>query len=78
MSRLLDHGSADLAESNPAENLPPQCGMLLKLDGTEWVQVAPEEEGEFDCSPDHVVEVSGPFVDAVKLGPDRVSTLYQP
>jgi hypothetical protein len=65
------------AESNPAENLPPECGMLLKLDGPEWVQVAPEEKGEFDCSPDHVVEVSGPFVDAVKLGPDRVSTLFQ-
>ena len=65
------------AESNPAENLPPECGMLLSLDGTEWVQEAPEEEGEFDCSPDYVAEVTGPFVDAVQLGPDRVSQLFQ-
>ena len=65
------------AETNPAENLPPECGMLLQLDGTSWIRVMPEEEGEFDCSEEYVVEVSGPFVDAVQLGPDRVSQLYQ-
>ena len=65
------------AESNPAENLPPDCGMLLKLDGTEFVQVAPEEEGEFDCGPENVIEIEGPVVDQAELGPDRVSTKYK-
>ena len=64
------------AEANPAENLPSGCGMVLKLEGTSWVQAAPEEEGEFDCSDDYVVEISGRVVDQAELGPDRVSTKY--
>jgi hypothetical protein len=65
------------AETNPAENLPPDCGMLLKLDGTKFVQVAPEEEGEFDCGPEYVIEIEGPVVDQAELGPDRVSTKFK-
>jgi ABC-type branched-subunit amino acid transport system substrate-binding protein len=65
------------AETNPGENEPPQCGMLLKLDGTEFVQVAPEEQGEFECSEDFVQEVSGRVVEQAELGPDRVSTRYR-
>mgnify|MGYP006161850183 CR=1 FL=1 len=65
-------------EPHTAENMPPECGMLLKLEGTSWVQVAPEEEGEFDCSPDYVVTISGRVVDQAELGPDRVSTKYLP
>ena len=34
--------------------------MLLKLDGTTWVQAYPEEEGEFDCDPDGTVAADGP------------------
>lgn len=63
-------------ESNPAENLPPECSMLLRLDGAEWIQAFPEEQGEFECSPDYAVEVSGRVVDQAELGPDRVSTRY--
>jgi ABC-type branched-subunit amino acid transport system substrate-binding protein len=64
------------AESNPSENLPPECSMLLQLDGTEWVQAFPEEEGEFVCSSDYVVELSGRVVDQAELDADRVSTRY--
>jgi hypothetical protein len=65
------------AETNPAENLPPECSMVLKLDGGEFIQVSPEEQGEFSCSPDHVQPVSGRVVEQAQLGDDRVSTKYR-
>jgi hypothetical protein len=65
------------AETNPGENLPPECGMILKLEGTSWVQAAPEEEGEMECNPDGAVELSGRVVDQAELDENRVSTKYQ-
>ena len=65
------------AETNPGENLPPECGMLLKLEGTEWVQAFPEEEGEMACNPDGNVALSGRVVDQAELDENRVSTKYQ-
>jgi ABC-type branched-subunit amino acid transport system substrate-binding protein len=65
------------AEANPGENLPPDCVMVLKLDGTAYVQALPAEEGEFACDPDHLAQVEG--IDAVataELGPDRVSRAF--
>ena len=41
-------------EGNPGENLPGDCGMVLKLKGTEFVRVVPEEPGTFDCDPSYV------------------------
>ncbi|HEX8804838.1 MAG TPA: ABC transporter substrate-binding protein [Acidimicrobiales bacterium] len=64
------------AESNPGENLPPECSMLLKLDGTDWVQAAPEETGEFSCDPDYIVPLEGRVVEQANLNDDRVSTTY--
>ncbi len=65
------------AETNPAENLPPECSMVLKMDGGDFVQASPEEQGEFACSSDYVQEVSGRVVEQAQLGDDRVSTKYQ-
>ena len=65
------------AEANPGENLPPQCGLVLKLEGTKYVQAYPEKEGTFDCDPKYVQNVTGRVVDQAKLGPDRISTLYK-
>jgi ABC-type branched-subunit amino acid transport system substrate-binding protein len=65
------------AETNPGGNLPPECGMLLKLEGTEWVQAFPEEEGEMACNPDGNIELSGRVVDQAELDENRVSTKYQ-
>jgi ABC-type branched-subunit amino acid transport system substrate-binding protein len=65
------------AETNPAENLPPECVMVLKLDGTTYVQALPAEEGEFSCDPSYLAEVTG--IDALTtadLGPDRVSQAF--
>ena len=65
------------AESNPGGNMPPECGMLLSLDGTSWVQAYPETEGEMDCDPDGIVPLTGRVVDQAELDENRVSTKYQ-
>lgn len=65
------------AETNPGENMPPECNMLLKLDGTSWVQAYPEEVGEMECNPDGNVELSGRVVDQAELDENRISTKYQ-
>jgi ABC-type branched-subunit amino acid transport system substrate-binding protein len=66
------------AETDPAANMPPQCDMVLNIQGTSFVQFLPEEQGAFECDPKFVAEVS-PTISAVteaKLGPDRISTAY--
>ena len=65
------------AETNPGDNLPPECGMLLKLDGTSWVQAYPEEEGEMSCDPEGNIELTGRVVDQAELDENRISTKYQ-
>jgi ABC-type branched-subunit amino acid transport system substrate-binding protein len=65
-------------ETNPGENLPTECGMVLKLNGTTWEQVYPDETGEFECDPDVNVELSGRVVDQAELDANRVSTKFQP
>jgi hypothetical protein len=64
-------------ETNPGENLPPECGMLLKLEGTSWIQAYPEEEGEMVCNPEGNIELTGRVVDQAELDENRVSTKYQ-
>ncbi|HZA75651.1 MAG TPA: ABC transporter substrate-binding protein [Acidimicrobiales bacterium] len=66
------------AETNPGENLPPECSMILKLEGTAFVQVHPEGEGEFYCDPDSRVELTGRVVDQAELDENRISTKFQP
>jgi hypothetical protein len=66
------------AEANPGGNMPPECAMLLKLDGTTWVQAYPEQEGEFACNPDGAIELTGRVVDQAELDENRVSTKFQP
>jgi len=64
-------------QTNPGENLPPECNMLLKLDGTSWVQAFPEEEGEMVCNPEGNIPLSGRVVDQAELDENRISTKYQ-
>jgi ABC-type branched-subunit amino acid transport system substrate-binding protein len=66
------------APSNPGENLPPECGLLVKLEGTKWVRFTPEEPNTFDCDDGYRVKVTGRVVDQAQLGPDRVSTKFAP
>jgi ABC-type branched-subunit amino acid transport system substrate-binding protein len=64
------------APTDPSRNMPPECGLTLKLDGGEFVRFDPTEPGAYDCSTDYVKEVTGPVLDRVDLGPDRISTTY--
>ncbi len=50
------------ASGNPSKNTPPNCGLLMKLDGTKWVQAYPKKLGTFDCSPKYVAPNSGSVV----------------
>jgi len=50
------------ASGNPAKNIPPNCGLLMKLSGTKWVQAYPTKLGAFDCSSKYVVPNTGPVV----------------
>jgi ABC-type branched-subunit amino acid transport system substrate-binding protein len=66
------------AESNPGENLPPECSLLLQMDGDEWKQVYPDEKGTFACDSDSDFELSGPVVDQAQLDSNRTSTKFAP
>jgi ABC-type branched-subunit amino acid transport system substrate-binding protein len=50
------------ASGNPGKNLPPNCGLLMKLQGTHWVQAYPKKLGTFDCSPKYVAPNSGSVI----------------
>jgi ABC-type branched-subunit amino acid transport system substrate-binding protein len=65
------------APTHPADNKPPECGLVLKLTGTAYQQWNPAQAGQFDCNPDYVVPVTGAVVDQAALGPDRVSTKHK-
>jgi ABC-type branched-subunit amino acid transport system substrate-binding protein len=64
------------AKTNPATNLPPDCGIVLKLEGGEFKRVFPAAAGEFDCAADFVQPVTGDVVTRAALNADRISTTY--
>jgi hypothetical protein len=63
------------APTDPAKNLPPACGILMKLDNTKWVQAYPKKLGAFDCNPKYVVPNSGSVI-TTALNPQGYSTQY--
>jgi ABC-type branched-subunit amino acid transport system substrate-binding protein len=63
------------SEGNPAGNLPATCGMVLKVTGTSFERVYPEEPGTLDCSPDYATKVTGPLIDRSNLDANRISQL---
>jgi len=60
---------------DPGANVPGGCGMVLKVEGTKFVQWSPEERGEFECDPGFVVKVDPPVTSAesLQLDANRVS-----
>ncbi|MCB0994016.1 MAG: ABC transporter substrate-binding protein [Acidimicrobiales bacterium] len=60
----------------PRDNAMPNCGMLVKLEGTGYVRVAPEEPGTFACDDAWRQTIDTAAVQAVQLDENRVSTLY--
>ena len=63
------------ANTNPGENTPSDCGLLVQLKGTSFVQAAPKSGME--CAPKFIANVAGPLVDAAKLDANRISQVAQ-
>jgi hypothetical protein len=62
------------AESNPGENLPPSCSMIMQVQGGKYVQVAPATQGDFYCA-DSYLDTPESFW-GVKLNSDRIAETY--
>jgi ABC-type branched-subunit amino acid transport system substrate-binding protein len=63
--------------TNPGENTAPNCGLLLKLTGPNWVKVAPTGSEIFDCNDKYVVKgVSTSAVAAAKINAQRIATEF--
>jgi len=63
------------APADPGDNMPPDCGLLLKLTGSTWSQFYPKTQGMFDCNPEYVFHV--PEADwGTTLNANRVATKY--
>jgi hypothetical protein len=45
------------APADPADNMPPQCGLILKLTGTTFSQFYPKAIGQYDCMPKYLFKV---------------------
>ncbi len=63
------------APGNVAKNTPPQCGVLLRLQGTKYVQVVPKKLGTYQCSSKFVVPNTG-VVLGTTLNAEGYSTKY--
>lgn len=63
------------APTDPGKNMPSQCGLLLKLDNTKWVQADPTQSGKFDCSPSYSVKMP-PAVWGTTLNADRIAIKF--
>jgi len=61
--------------TDPGGNLPPACGMLLKLTGTTFSRFYPKAPAKFDCSDKYLFKISQAHW-GTTLGPDRVATTF--
>ena len=65
------------AETDPGGNHPPACNILVKLDGTKYVRVAPDEPGTFACDPAWITPItSTTALLAAALDADRISQQF--
>ena len=65
------------ADGDPGGNHPPSCNIVLQLEGTKYVRVAPEERGTFECDPSWVAPVTGvPALAAAMIDDNRISQQY--
>ena len=63
------------AVGDPGANLPPKCGMLVKLTGTTWSQNYPTTQGQLDCQDQYLFKVSQANW-GTTLGADRIATKF--
>ena len=64
---------------DPGGNTPGECGLVLRVQGTAFVQWQPEEAGEFSCDPSYLVAVDPPIdsVASLQLDADRIARKNQ-
>jgi hypothetical protein len=62
------------SESNPGENLPPSCSLMMQVKGGTYEQIAPATQGEFYCA-DAALDTPESFW-GVELNEDRIATTY--
>lgn len=68
-------GGGLTAEQDPGANKTTQCGLLMKLDGTKWVQAYPSTQGQFECNSEYAVTLPK-SVWFAKLNSDRIATQF--
>ena len=63
------------APADPGGNLPPKCGVMIKLTGTTWSQYYPKAIGSYDCNEKYLFKVS-PANWGTTLNSDRIATKF--
>ncbi|TDC93348.1 ABC transporter substrate-binding protein [Actinomadura sp. 7K507] len=63
------------APTDPGNNKPASCGLMVKLNKTKYEQIHPKNVGEFQCGPEFVVEIDEANW-GTKLNDDRISTKF--
>jgi hypothetical protein len=62
------------SESDPGDNLPPSCSLMMQVKGGTYVQIAPETQGEFYCADAALDTPESTW--GVELNADRIATTY--
>jgi ABC-type branched-subunit amino acid transport system substrate-binding protein len=62
------------SNTNPGENLPAKCALLVQVNGGTFTQVAPAEAGQFECYDDYLELPKSTW--GVDLNEDRLATTY--
>ena len=64
------------APTDPGNNKPSDCGLIMKLTGSTWAQYYPTTRGQYDCNPEYLFHISNPADWGTTLGPDRIATKF--
>lgn len=68
LAKVHDYDAGGLqSPTDPGKNLPGNCAMVLKLNGTKWEQVLPTTLGTQACDPKYLVKISGAVVQRANL-----------
>jgi len=66
------NGGGLSGKADVGANAPSPCEAVVRLDKTQWTQAYPTAAGTLHCETGNVQAVSGPVVDKVHLGADRI------
>jgi ABC-type branched-subunit amino acid transport system substrate-binding protein len=77
LAKIKDWTAGGLhAPTEPAQNLVPDCGVLLKLTGGAFTRVAPTDK-TFECDPKYrIASLKTKYLDDAGVGADRKATKF--